>query len=47
MAALCIYARDNISVTDVQCKWNIRRERNEDNIEIWQDLYPLERPYNG
>ncbi|KAI4470585.1 hypothetical protein MML48_1g14934 [Holotrichia oblita] len=43
MAALCVYARDNISVTDTQCSWNIRRRIEESSVKTQEDLFPPRR----
>ncbi|KAK9695563.1 hypothetical protein QE152_g32483 [Popillia japonica] len=39
MVALCTYARDNVSVTDTQCSWNIPKPGKDDNVQTLEDLY--------
>ncbi|XP_031355360.1 uncharacterized protein LOC116179686 [Photinus pyralis] len=39
MAALCVFARDNISVTDVACKWNVMKQKEE--VHAVDFYYPV------
>ncbi|XP_044760381.1 uncharacterized protein LOC123317834 [Coccinella septempunctata] len=40
MAALLLFARDNISVTDKECAWNKSKQSQEKNVKKLRDMYP-------
>lgn len=44
MAALCIYAHHNISITDKACSWNRQKPSVTDSVTRISDLYPSKQP---